>query len=127
MIQVGAAIIEDAQGRVLIARRKEGKAQAGLWEFPGGKVEEGESVPDCLVRELHEEMHIEIEPKEHFGVNDHQYGDKHIRLIAYKALYKGGEITLVDHDDYKWASREELKAYPFAPADIPFVERLERA
>lgn len=124
MIQVAAAIIENDQGQLLIARRKAGKSQAGLWEFPGGKIEEGESVEACLQRELMEEMNIVIEPYEYFGVNDHWYGDVHIRLIAWKARYQSGNIVLVDHDEYRWVSTEELKEYEFAEADVGFVGRL---
>ncbi|QRG65933.1 8-oxo-dGTP diphosphatase MutT [Brevibacillus choshinensis] len=124
MLEVAAAIIENEQGQLLIARRKKGKSQAGLWEFPGGKIEQGESVEACLQRELQEEMNISIEPYEPFGVNDHAYGTTQIRLFAHRARFVGGDISLVDHDEYRWASREELREYSFAPADIPFVVRL---
>jgi 8-oxo-dGTP diphosphatase len=126
MIEVAAAIIEDEQGRILIARRKPGKSQAGMWEFPGGKIEEGELVEDCLRRELIEEMGIEIAPYAYFGVNDHHYGSTHIRLIAYRARYLSGEIDLVDHDEYRWITAQELSEYTFAPADVKFVEMLQQ-
>ncbi|MBD3920953.1 8-oxo-dGTP diphosphatase MutT [Paenibacillus sp. PR3] len=124
MIQVAAAIIEDEQGRILIARRKPGKSQAGMWEFPGGKIEQGELADDCLRRELMEEMEIEIDPYAFFGVNDHHYGATHIRLIAYRARYVSGTITLTDHDEYRWITARELTAFTFAPADVKFVEML---
>ncbi|MBP1995826.1 (deoxy)nucleoside triphosphate pyrophosphohydrolase [Paenibacillus eucommiae] len=125
MIEVAAAIIENEQGQILIARRKKGKSQEGMWEFPGGKIEQGESVHACLRRELLEEMEIEILPHAFFGMNDHYYGSNHIRLIAHKATYISGVIHLVDHDDFRWVCREELKEFSFAPADIMFVEMLE--
>lgn len=124
MIEVAAAIIEDDQGRLLIAKRSYGKAQAGMWEFPGGKLEKNESPQNCLHRELLEEMSIEIIPYEWFGVNDHHYDTIHIRLIAYKATYVSGTIKLVDHDEYRWVHIKELAEYIFAPADIKFVEML---
>lgn len=124
MIQVAAAIIENEQGQVLIARKKPGKPQAGLWEFPGGKLEPEESPIDCLKRELREEMQITIEPYAWFGTNDHHYGEKHIQLIAYKARFIDGSIQLVDHDEVRWVKRHELGEYAFAPADIKFVEML---
>lgn len=124
MLEVAAAIIEDKQGRILIARRKQGKVQEGLWEFPGGKIEPGESAQACLRRELREEMNIEIAPYELFGVNEHDYGTVRIRLIACKATYVGGEIRLTDHDECKWVERKALPDYPWAPADLPFVKRL---
>jgi 8-oxo-dGTP diphosphatase len=100
MINVAAAIIENEQGQILIARRKKGKSQEGMWEFPGGKIEGNETVDECLRRELREEMNIEIEPYAYFGENDHRYGETHIRLIAYLAKFASGEIKLVDHDEY---------------------------
>ncbi|WP_127532981.1 8-oxo-dGTP diphosphatase MutT [Paenibacillus kobensis] len=124
MIEVAAAIIENEQGQLLIARRKKGKSQEGLWEFPGGKIEKGESPEACLRRELLEEMQIVIRPYAYFGTNDHHYGATHIRLIAYRAHYISGVVTLVDHDDYRWVEREALREYTFAPADVKFVEML---
>lgn len=127
MIEVAAAIIEDRTGRILIARRAKGKSQEGMWEFPGGKLEPGESPEECLRRELLEEMGIEIEPYTYFGVNEHDYGTVKIRLIAYKAKYVSGDIALTDHDDYRWVGIEEFGDYVFAPADVPFLWMLNGA
>lgn len=126
MIEVAAAIIENERGQLLIARRGLGKSQAGLWEFPGGKLERGESAAECLRRELMEEMRIEIEPYAFYAENEHAYGDRTIRLIAFKATYRAGAIELTDHDEYRWTSRAELGEYEFAPADVKFVELLMR-
>jgi len=124
MIRVAAAIIEDGQGKILIARRKKGKSQEGLWEFPGGKIELEETPEECLERELREEMNIEIEPYAYFGENDHWYGETHIRLITYRAGLVSGEIKLVDHDEYSWVNPSQLGEFAFAPADIRFVKML---
>ncbi|WP_307475799.1 8-oxo-dGTP diphosphatase MutT [Paenibacillus harenae] len=124
MIEVAAAIIEDEEGRILIARRAKGKSQEGMWEFPGGKLEQGESPEECLRRELMEEMGITIEPYAYFGVNEHDYGTITIRLLAYKAKLVSGEIVLTDHDDYRWVRTEEFGEYTFAPADVPFLRNL---
>jgi 8-oxo-dGTP diphosphatase len=124
MIEVAAAIIHNEEGRLLIARRKPGKAQAGLWEFPGGKLEAGEDAAQCLRREQMEEMRICIRPYEAYGSHEHDYGSVQITLIAWKAEYVGGEITLSDHDMCRWVERGELAEFMFAPADIPFVEQL---
>ncbi|WP_438434910.1 8-oxo-dGTP diphosphatase MutT [Gorillibacterium sp. sgz500922] len=126
VIEVAAAIIANDRGQILIARRKAGKAQGGLWEFPGGKLEPGESAAECLKRELMEEMGIGIRPTALFGVNEHDYGSHRIRLTAYEAEYEGGPIVLVDHDEYRWADLAELGQFAFAPADVPFIERLRR-
>ncbi|CAH1215490.1 CTP pyrophosphohydrolase [Paenibacillus auburnensis] len=125
-IEVAAAIIHNKEGQLLIARRKPGKAQAGLWEFPGGKLEAGEDAVQCLRRELMEEMRIAIRPYEAFGRHEHDYGSVQITLIAWKAEYLGGEIAMSDHDACIWVKRDELVEYEFAPADIPFVERLRK-
>lgn len=124
VIDVAAAIIHNEERQILIARRRRGKSQGGLWEFPGGKIEAGESVEQCLQRELQEEMGIEILPYENFGMNEHNYGSIQIRLIAWKAVYQGGVIGLVDHDECRWVFPSELGQFLFAPADIPFVEQL---
>jgi len=124
LIEVAAAIIDNELGQILIARRKKGKAQEGLWEFPGGKIETGETIEECLKRELKEEMNINIAPYESFGVNDHRYEALHIRLYAYRAKLVGGEPMLVDHDQYDWVYPSDFGKYMFAPADIPFVEKL---
>lgn len=124
MIKVAAAIIENDKNQLLIARRRVGKAQAGLWEFPGGKLELDESPEACLIRELAEEMKIVIEPYAYYGTNEHVYGAVHIQLIAYKARYISGSIGLVDHDEYRWVDLRDLGEYTFAPADVKFVESL---
>lgn len=126
MLEVAAAIIENDDGRILIARRKEGKSQAGCWEFPGGKIEAGETAEACLVRELQEEMSIVIEPYAYFGTNEFVggVGQSSIRLIAYRARYIDGAIRPVDHDAYEWVREGEMGSYRFAPADVKFVEML---
>jgi 8-oxo-dGTP diphosphatase len=124
VIEVAAAIIHNEAGQILIARRCQGKSQGGLWEFPGGKIEPDESVTDCLQRELQEEMGIEILPYESYGMNEHHYDSVQIRLMAWRAIYQGGDIVLVDHDEYRWVFPAELGQFTFAPADIPFVDRL---
>ncbi|MGG2196822.1 (deoxy)nucleoside triphosphate pyrophosphohydrolase [Paenibacillus validus] len=126
MIEVAAAIIENEHGQILIARRKKGKAQEGLWEFPGGKIENNETVEECLKRELLEEMNINIRPYESFGVNDHYYGSTHIRLYAHKAKFVSGALVLVDHNQCEWVYPKYLRKYEFAPADVKFVEMLIR-
>jgi len=124
MINVAAAIIENDEGQLLIARRKEEKLQAGLWEFPGGKIEKGETAEACLIRELLEEMNIVIEPYQFLGEHTHDYGTVHISLIAYLARYVSGDIQLYDHDQYAWVARQELSRFELAAADLPFVKKL---
>jgi 8-oxo-dGTP diphosphatase len=124
MIDVVAAILENQNGEVLIARRKKGKKLAGYWEFPGGKIEKGESPEQCLIRELNEEIKIEIEVTEYVGENIHCYDEGAIRLLAFKGKITGGDIKLADHEEYVWIDLHDLKKVKLAPADIPFIELL---
>lgn len=125
MIDVAAAILENQNGKILIARRKQGIKLAGYWEFPGGKIESGETPEECLVRELSEEMNLTVEVNKYVGENIHCYEQGPIRLLAYKGRITGGEIMLTDHDEYVWINLQELKQVKLAPADIPFIELLE--
>jgi mutator protein MutT len=120
-IDVSAGIIVK-DNKVLVARRKSGLHLAGFWEFPGGKVELGESPEDCLTRELKEEFGIETIVTQYVGENLHAYGDKLIRLIAYRVQHLSGEFQLIDHDEIKWLSISNLDDLHWAPADIPLVQ-----
>jgi mutator protein MutT len=122
-IDVTAAIIEK-DGKILIAQRKKGKHLEGKWEFPGGKVESGETPEECLKRELLEEFGIEVEIRDLIGNSEFDYGDKHIRLLGYRAQHLSGEFQLHDHDDMKWIRLEEFAHYDFAPADLPLIDTL---
>lgn len=124
MIDVVAAIIRDNDGKVLIARKKKGKSLEGFWEFPGGKIEVGETPEESLVREIKEEMDIEIKVIEYFDENIHSYEKMTVRLIAFIAEIEKGKIVLKDHDMFQWVEVKELRDYPLAPADVPFGEKL---
>ena len=121
MINVVAAILEK-EDKVLIARKKKGKPLEGYWEFPGGKIEIGETPEQALIRELKEEMDIKIEVKRYVGESIYDYGDnKIVSLRGYTAKVKSGEIKLSDHDEYIWVTLEKIKEYRMAPADIPLI------
>ena len=125
MIDVVAAVLIDHDGKVLIARRKEGKKLGGYWEFPGGKVEKGETPETSLIRELQEEMNIDIEVLKYIGENTHRYdGDVDIRLLAYHSRIVRGQIRLMDHDKVMWVNVDKLLNHKLAPADIPIVDLL---
>ncbi|CAN5660784.1 hypothetical protein BH10BAC3_BH10BAC3_16130 [soil metagenome] len=123
MIVVCAAIIR-LNGKILIARRAPTKHLGGLWEFPGGKIEDGEFPEECLKREIFEELGLTITVLNHLGDNVHHYGDKHILLKAYFCKANGNSIQLIDHDKVEWVTKAELENFEFAPADIPFVDAL---
>nr|WP_276576443.1 8-oxo-dGTP diphosphatase MutT [Caldicoprobacter algeriensis] len=120
---VAAAIIIK-NNKILIAQRAEGQKLAGKWEFPGGKIEDGETPEECLKREIKEELDIDIEVDGFFGESVYTYGTETISLIAYKARFKGGQCKLKVHSRAEWVEPHELVNYDFAPADVPFVEKL---
>lgn len=123
MIKVVAGILKK-DDKILIARKKEGKSLAGYWEFPGGKIEEGETPQESLIRELMEEMRIKVKVNEYVGESIYDYGNIVISLKGYLAEILEGEITLTDHDKYEWVTLEEVCSYKIAPADIQLVEDL---
>lgn len=125
-IVVTAAIIEK-EGKFLLAQRKENTSQGLKWEFPGGKIEFGETPEQCLVREIQEELNIIIEVKEIFDVVSHVYGEKQIILLCYKCSYVGGELKLNDCHDYEWVLPQNLLNYDLALADIPVAQKLAKA
>lgn len=122
-IVVAAAIIE-MDGRILIAKRKEGWRHGGKWEFPGGTVEQDESPEECLRRELLEELAIETEVGELYCDVTHAYSHATIQLLVYRARHVSGEYTLADHDEMRWVLPAELLQYEFPEADQPVVEKL---
>lgn len=124
VVNVAAGIILKGN-LILAARRKVGLHLGGFWEFPGGKVELGESPENCLVRELREEFSIETAIVNYVGENLHSYDDKTIRLIAYQVKHICGEFLLTDHDDIKWLKIDELNDLKWAPADIPLIEQFK--
>ncbi len=118
-----ALIIENRQ--VLIAQRA-GHGEAALkWELPGGKIEPGETPELCLKREIKEELNIDVEVLDFFGENRYRYAFGEIRLLAYFCRRLGGNIKLNVHNSVEWVSSECLAHFDFAPADIPFVEKLK--
>ena len=124
MIQVVAGIIYK-DGKILIAKRNLQKDQGGKWEFPGGKVEKGETNGEALKREIKEELDADIEVKEYVGENEFHYPEKDVKLIFYKAELISDGVKLLEHEDYKWIKIEEAPKYEFAEADKKVFEWLK--
>ena len=123
MIDVTAAILVK-DDKVLIAKRKSSGKLPDKWEFPGGKVEAGESAQECLKREMQEEFEIDVRVGEFLGENVYHYQHGSIRLLAYLAGWQGGDLAVKDHSDYAWVTCDRLAEFDFAPADLPFVHKL---
>ncbi|GAB1779555.1 8-oxo-dGTP diphosphatase MutT [Priestia megaterium] len=123
MKKVTAAIIRD-ENRLLIAKRHSKDPLGGKWEFPGGKIEPGETPQECLVREIKEELGVEVKIGPFYDDNVYSTQDHNIHLLFYWAKVINGEVIPVVHDDLKWTTIEELANFDFAPADIPIVKRL---
>lgn len=126
-ILVSAAALIDGDGRVLLARRPEGKAMAGLWEFPGGKIETGETPEDALIRELKEELAINtvsscLAP---LAFASHDYDDMHLILLLYACRRWQGEARHQEGGEITWVRAPRLRDYPMPPADIPLISMLQ--
>lgn len=122
--QVSTGIIVH-EGKILIGQRMRGKPQEYLWEFPGGKMEPGETIQECLYRELKEEFGIETEIGEFLMSSAYDYDSGSIILQAFWVKTQATEIKKLDaHEQFKWVALDELEQYDFAPADIPIVKKL---
>ena len=124
-VAVTAALLMQA-GRILIARRPAGDRLAGAWEFPGGKIESGETPRVCLQRELYEEFGIQARIGSFFDRADYHYDHMTVRLLVYRAEIEDGELKPTAHDAVRWVTPEQMGQFRFAPADRPIVARLQR-
>ncbi|MFY0633557.1 MAG: (deoxy)nucleoside triphosphate pyrophosphohydrolase [Vannielia sp.] len=123
VVLVAAVALIDVDGRVLLAQRPEGKSMAGLWEFPGGKVEPGETPEAALIRELHEELGIEtwescLAP---LTFASYGYDDFHLLMPLFACRKWGGTPRPQERQSLKWVRANELRDYPMPPADIPLI------
>lgn len=123
--EVGAAVLLNRRGEVLVARRKADAMLGGLWEFPGGTREPDESMSGCVARELHEELGITIEVGPELMVIRHAYSHFTIALHAYWARIRKGRPRAIQCDAYRWLSVERLRDVPFSRADLHIVNRLQ--
>jgi 8-oxo-dGTP diphosphatase len=117
---VVCAIIE-RDGRFLIARRTEGRHLALKWEFPGGKVEAGESEIEALERELFEELQVRVEVIERLTPVEYSYPERSLRLIAFRCRIVDGVPVATDHEELRWIGIDEASVYDFPEADLPVL------
>ena len=122
-IEVAAGLIHH-EGRYLIAKRKAGVHLAGCWEFPGGKREPGESLEECLKRELFEELSIRIDQPIPFQIIRHDYQEKTVELHFFHCRIDTGTETPLDCAELRWVYPHEMEALKFPPADLPIIQAL---
>ena len=125
-VLVSAVALVDKDSRVLMAQRPEGKSMAGLWEFPGGKVENGETPEQALIRELQEELAVDtvescLAP---FTFASHTYDDFHLLMPLYVCRKWTGTVTPMEGQQIKWVMPMQLRDYPMPPADKPLIAML---
>jgi 8-oxo-dGTP diphosphatase len=126
LVLVAACALIDADGRVLLAQRPQGKAMAGMWEFPGGKVEAGERPEDTVIRELKEELGIDVKEAclAPFTFASHSYETFHLLMPLYLCRRWDGIVTAREAQQLSWAYPREMGKYPMPPADVPLVSQL---
>ena len=121
-VDVVAAVIYDGD-KILITKRSGGEFD-GMWEFPGGKIESGETHREALERELMEELSIGASMEQYLMTLTHQYETFHLTMHLYWTKIVSGTLTLNEHSDFKWISKEELDGVNWVPADVVVVERI---
>jgi 8-oxo-dGTP diphosphatase len=126
LVLVAAAALVDADGRVLLAQRPQGKQLAGLWEFPGGKIEPQERPEDGLIRELREELGIEVKEAclAPLAFASHSYQDFHLLMPLWICRRWNGFVTPREGQTLKWVRAVDLRSYPMPPADAPLIPAL---
>ncbi len=127
LVLVAAVALVDADGRVLLARRPEGKSMAGLWEFPGGKVHDGEAPEAALIRELREELGVDTAESclAPFTFASHRYADFHLLMPLYVCRRWSGTPKPLEGQELAWVRPQRLTDYPMPPADRPLVALLQ--
>lgn len=123
---MSAAVIH-RNGSYLLCRRRNDGEQPGKWEFPGGKIEQGESPEACLVREIREELELDVTLGARIGVFAHSDKGRHLELVVFHAEAGSGTPALNNHDEVSWVSPHALLAYDLAPADIAVARSLAEA
>ncbi len=123
--KIGVAVIWNQARQILIDKRKIGGAMGGLWEFPGGKVEAGETVAECIVREIQEELAIDITVGEHLLTIEHTYPTFQITLIVHHCQYISGTPQPIESDEICWVEVDDLNNYQFPDANLAIIRAIE--
>ena len=122
--QIGVAVIWNAQGHILIDRRRQEGLLGGMWEFPGGKIEPGETVEACIRREIQEEIGIDVEVGDRLITIDHAYSHFRVTLNVHHCQHLSGEPQAIECDEVRWVTLDEIEQYPFPKANVQIIEAL---
>jgi mutator protein MutT len=123
--RIGVAVIYDRQGKILIDRRLPQGSMGGFWEFPGGKIELGETPKECIEREIREELAIEVEVGAHLTTIVHEYSHFHVVLIVHICQHIDGEPQPICCDEIRWVEPKELFDFTFPEANLQIIEALQ--
>ena len=127
LVHVSAVALVDGDGRVLLAQRPKGKSMAGLWEFPGGKIESGETPEQALIRELHEELAIDTAESclAPIGFVSHSYDSFHLVMLLFACRKWAGNPRAVEGGALQWVRPNQLRNHPMPAADLPLISILQ--
>lgn len=123
---IGVAVIWNEQKEILIDRRPQNGLLGGLWEFPGGKLEPGETVEECIKREIQEELGIEIEVGKHLITIDHTYTHFRVTLNVHHCRHLTGIPQPIESDEIRWVTLDEIDRFPFPKANVQIIDALRQ-
>lgn len=124
--QIGVAVINNQQGKILIDRRKQSGEMGGLWEFPGGKIELGETVAECIQREVKEELDIEIAVGDRLTTITHTYKTFKVTLYVHDCQYLSGQPKTLECEEIRWVKPDQMNQYQFPSANIQIINLLQQ-
>ena len=124
--KIGVAVIWNDKQQILIDRRRQQGEMGGLWEFPGGKIEPGETVEQCIKREIDEELAIDIEVREHLITIEHEYTNLQVTLAVHECRHIKGVPQPLECDEIRWVNLEQLEQYNFPAANIQIIAALHQ-
>ena len=123
---IGVAVIWDKTGKILIDKRRSGGSFGGLWEFPGGKKEAGETIEDCIKREVLEELGIEVALEEHLITIEYNYSEIRVKLHVYHCRYLRGILQAIECDEFRWVTLDEIDRFTFPEANEQIITALKK-
>lgn len=124
--KIGVAVIWNEKEQILIDRRRQEGAMGGLWEFPGGKIEPGETIEECIKREIDEELAIDIEVGEHLITIEHDYTDLRVTLAVHECRHFEGVPKPLECDEIRWVNLEQLEQFNFPAANFRIIKALQQ-